>query len=789
MVRLPNYVAGQLNRPAASKINELAPKDQDITVVGYNELAPIVYGEQLVSGPVIAGPVQHANSLVYAIAVSYVGEIPIEGYTGILINGKREADPPVITTNPAAFSRAGISIRLYDGTQTTPDATLRAAFGSEYEDVFPNISYAVISIPASQSATLDFANAVKFIVRGKKCWDPRIEQFAWTENPSLHFADYVTEGFHGFRKDIKGAAECANWNDSLYNGLPRVRSGVVINEVLKEHEVLDLFSTYAECLWSYDGEQIRIIPDAPVTGPIDTIEARSIREKTLTFSTTNLEQMPTAVSVFFSDRESEEWGSLPGYAQSTEHEIYGAAASKSDVQLLGIYRRVEGDRRAWERLLRLQTPGRISWQMYSEGIQYQAGDVVRLPNVRGLHNLDVRLMSQPEMLAPGVYQMHSEIYRSDHYPAGKDGASIPPGGVLFADSMATPENYEDISPVENIPIYGVGATDATGVLAHSGQVPEGNMPYTLSSAGGHDGPIDTLGAVARVSTTPNPPIFITGRQWEPPHDHSGALNAAIAANSDAVRKKSLRLLINRSTSFSETPNGLVFLSAGALSQEGVSELAIGNTVEVLSAFNALVETAPTLTIHSTSTEAVGHNHYKSYPNSYENAVPGPTLNHFYSQDLKYHGKHAHTVSGTRSQKLRSKGVGVHRLSKGALIPKGGIIGFLAGTAIPSGWKLCDGTNDTPDLRQFFIKPVRASDAGSIESEINEVDIVFPTTTAVSASHSHEPKPQSGYFEVALRIAHATNVTHTHSVSGVGQRRTFNYIPRRYGMRFIQYKGD
>lgn len=57
-------------------------------------------------------------------------------------------------------------------------------------------------------------------------------------------------------------------------------------------------------------------------------------------------------------------------------------------------------------------------------------------------------------------------------------------------------------------------------------------------------------------------------------------------------------------------------------------------------------------------------------------------------------------------------------STGFVIPPGGII-MWSGKTVPEGWKLCDGTNNTPDLRGRFIVGYNGSQNTTNPSEIND----------------------------------------------------------------------
>lgn len=98
---------------------------------------------------------------------------------------------------------------------------------------------------------------------------------------------------------------------------------------------------------------------------------------------------------------------------------------------------------------------------------------------------------------------------------------------------------------------------------------------------------------------------------------------------------------------------------------------------------------------------------------------------------------------------------ISQIANFSAIPIGCIVLWSgAVSAVPSGWRLCDGTNGTPDLRDRFVVGARADSNG-------------PATTFITGADT-----KSGGFKDAAVISHvhpvsssATVTTDTHTISG------------------------
>src|SRR5678810_204947 len=282
---VPPYVPPrqQIQRGTANRVNRAEPREKLLNVAGYGEVLPVLYGEDRIGGVFIAGPVVKSNFYICAIAWSAANEHGIEGVQQVVING-----------STAAIS--GATITHYKGTQTTVDATLAASF-VDFAETYEGIAYTVFKIPA---AGVNGVPRLEAVVRGMKIKDPRTDVVSWTENPALHMYDFVTNDKYGAGMTVRGLAECADYCDSDYQGLPRCRAAIYVNESHQLDVQLDMFAAYAECLWSYEGSGVFIVPDAIVTPEsIVDIPQSCITRDTLRLNSVDASNVPTRVTVTY----------------------------------------------------------------------------------------------------------------------------------------------------------------------------------------------------------------------------------------------------------------------------------------------------------------------------------------------------------------------------------------------------------------------------------------------------------------------------------------------------------
>jgi hypothetical protein len=129
------------------------------------------------------------NELEYVSVGSYKFGTTAEFLSGFTLGIDRDVDGLV-------------SVKTYDGSQTTADQTLIDVFPEQWtsKHVLRGISYVRISIKHDPEYFTSGEPRITFVVKGKKVYDPEDSQqlsndpstWLWSENPALCLRDYLT---------------------------------------------------------------------------------------------------------------------------------------------------------------------------------------------------------------------------------------------------------------------------------------------------------------------------------------------------------------------------------------------------------------------------------------------------------------------------------------------------------------------------------------------------------------------------------------------------------------------
>ncbi len=88
----------------------------------------------------------------------------------------------------------------------------------------------------------------------------------YSDNSALVFADVVTSTIYGLGSTVLDLAAAKDWcDDEIAIGVARAKISISLTQPQKTEAVLDLIASYADLLWVYEGESVKMIPDQPVS--------------------------------------------------------------------------------------------------------------------------------------------------------------------------------------------------------------------------------------------------------------------------------------------------------------------------------------------------------------------------------------------------------------------------------------------------------------------------------------------------------------------------------------------
>lgn len=684
-------------------------------------------------------------------------------------SGASEAPPQWIAYDfGASITVAEIAIRAPDSTD--PAARAPRSFVVQYS-----------------SNNTDWDDAATFT--NEPAWDVgeirsyrTVPGMAWTKNPALCMADFIQSEAFGPAMSVTGVVAAADRCDEIVAGAEvRCEMGLTIKNPLPLDQMLDLFSAYAECLWSYDGDGILMVPDAPVMAPDAMLTEDDIIAGTLRLTVEDSSSAPTVVSITYRAHgatDAAQWEEQVHIQMLPEVSAGDVPAVRSDLQMLGLRRQSEAARKAIMRLRRLNYPGRYAWQAFDDGIKFQRGDVVQLPNMRGMTDRMVRILST-EMPAPGIYQVTAEQYDanmySDDFVPG-DTAQVPVGGILPYTGSVAPDGYELFAEANGRYIIGSGGGYTHGSTGGASTV--AGWSGRTGMDGLHSGLREMRVYGAR---GPNPGFDIPHSGVTPPYtgDHDHPLTVAESNVLNPRARKSV--WVKKVSAPGPIPQGAEVLCDGELISSTLSAVSshLGRIIMADSASGDFGSgsASAVATIGSTSG---AHGHASEY---YERVLSGPLSGAFeYTFEYEQGGyphDHGGSATVTYSANPRRKKMAAYMATSDAPIQAGCVIGFDPSETLPPGWSVCDGTNGTVDLRGFFIERSSANGAGA---SAGNNTASFSRATPQDMDHDHVGDSR-GYYQPFTMWWHGNEEMHDHQISG-----SRPFIPPYYAMTFIQYTG-
>lgn len=762
----PSYVPPRrsLSRPSATRINSTAPREVTLTVSGQNEIIPVTYGEDRISGLWIVRPYTHIGTGELRFAMLW-GWGPAEGVQDVYING---ADVP-----------AGVTMTHYTGE---PGQGIDPTLGADipgFGDVFAGCAYTVFRVPPGTITGFPQTAQIEAVFRGRKVLDPRTNTVAWSRNPALALLDFCTDTRYGPGMPVRGIEAVADRCDSLVGGV-EVRSQIGLTLTTGQYldAWLDVLSTYAECLWSYDGDGILTVPDAPGE-VVAVISQDDVVGNSWRFQGTNLASAPTVVTVNWrrSTETAEQWTDEPAIQELPGVGTGEVAEIRSDLNLPGIRRAGEANRKALTRLRRLQFPASYAWQMFDRGVVFQRGDIVQLPDTRGLNSWLVRVLSI-EMVALGIYQITAEHYSESIYPEDiipGDQTVVPVGGGLLTLDSEAPDGWELFHDADGYILRGgntPGPVAGTGPVVISGVT--GPSPTHTGDTGDSDYHTESFIYGTRQSTVGSTKPAVPGSA--PVHTHT----YTSAAITHTPQQRTYRI-IKKVGAPGQIPANAGVFSNGQLISARLSELTanLGRLVAAHSGQNPTSSgSALTRNIPITMNNAGAHDHgpkNRAPDTNVGFSTPWPKYQHVTAGSHNHNGRIPVTFS------VRRRRLAIYLATAETDIVVGAIILWLTDDPPPPGWHVCDGSNGTVNLQGYFIEHSSSANAGTA---VGNNTAYWNTNTPFAGEHNHKGSPVGTNADLSEFMRHARDSGgHVHSVSG-----SVPYYPPHYVLRFIQYTG-
>lgn len=399
-------VTSGLTIPPADAINRTAAPRR-LAAAALRSVVPLVYGQDRITALVLNVLAHGSNADIVLVQLLWA-------HQGDSVNDVRLNDEAL---------PGGASITNYDGSQSTVDSTLAAAFSAQgitYTDTLAGYMYSVLQLPVREfTGELN----VSARIRGRKLYDPRLDStvsggsgthrvdtpstWAWSDNPSLALADFLYRGSYGCGEavDWVSVQAAANANDVLLSGAKKRLIGAAFTQPVSAQAMADTLRTYAACWLVPTGSGIKLLADADAaavatyahaSGAIASLEALTRRD---------LGNAPTAVEVIYTDTSV-----IPWRDASVTVSLSGAGTTRpwrlSSVRLPGIHRYAQAKREATERLNKFNLNDlSCTLEVFDIGIRHEIGDIVNITHPLGPTDKPMRIADAPEMPAPGRWRL------------------------------------------------------------------------------------------------------------------------------------------------------------------------------------------------------------------------------------------------------------------------------------------------------------------------------------------------------------------------------------------------
>ncbi len=427
MLYLPNQdwstvPRNTLNATAAASGGAAA--DRQVSLAAAGARVPIIYGRDR-RGALLANIVSHAGYL-WVCCVWGLG--PIDAVESITLG-----DKPL---------PAGYSVTHYlgaPGQGVSPG--LAAAFagnGIAYADTLPGIAYSVLAVPIGD-ASFD-PSGISAIVRGRLLYDPRSSLTAYSENPALVLADWLSNTQYGMGLDVDWASvgAMAAANEAPLGGEPRRRIGLTLSAPQPREAWADTLRNYAGCFVVRRAAGWSLVPDAPVGAVKHFDHASGNIARLGPIKRRSKRDAPTVMHVRWTDTSSLPWRDAIATAYAPGVLDGSLPWRESEVAEPGIQSASQAQREAVERLNKLSLSDlSFPLDVFDDAGALEPGDVVTVTHPVGLDAKPMRV-TQVQMTGPGRYTLSLAEYDAAVYSVTVVTNPTTPDTSLPSPSSPTP---------------------------------------------------------------------------------------------------------------------------------------------------------------------------------------------------------------------------------------------------------------------------------------------------------------------------------------------------------------
>ena len=270
------------------------------------------------------------------------------------------------------------------------------------------------------------------------------------------------------------------------------------------------------------------------------------------------------------------------------------------------------------------------------------------------------------------------------------------------------------------------------------------------------------------------------------HTHNNTWNVStLTANSDIKPVHTTFTLLRTNVDTTSFPANTVHISATNI-YTGTQQLATSSNRFIVGGSTKTNYSATSHSMtHTTEDDPANHNHFNPVLNRTTSSVYGALVQNASFFDIQ--PLHNHTLTKTvLISNLKGKLLKIW-LAAASSIPKSSVVIMYCGdlSTLPSYWKVCDGTNGTIDMQNYFLGYATSSVTAheTVTASNTQYQLTSQNDTTVNSwQHAHYSNG-FGYYTQMYVYHSLGDQGHTHAVSGGSL--TSNYEPPHLKLAFIQ----